>query len=261
MNRTLLPEVSSELLCSPSTEDWLGKREIFAPAARRATTAAHSCFLPAHYEAGYAYPLIVWLHGSGNQGSGNNEEELRQVMPLISVRNHVAIAPRGTQQVEGLRGAYSWGDSAEEIAEAGERVRDCIAIAQERFNVHPERVFIAGHAAGGTMAYRLGMEYPNLFAGAISLGGPVPRGSRPLKNINAARKLPLLLSVSPAEEQYPTAQVMDDLKFLHYAGFSLSLRLYPEGDGLTTAMFSDLNNWVMEQLSHGTILPDQRCDS
>ncbi len=253
MNRTLLPEASSQLLGSPSTENWLGSREIFSPADRRSTTPAHSCFSPIHYQAGYAYPLIVWLHGSGNPGAGSNEDELKQVMPLISVRNYVAIAPRGTRRLVDERGAYTWGDSAEEIAEAGQRVRDCIAIAQERFHVHPDRIYVAGHAAGGTMAYRLGMEYPDLFAGAISLGGPVPRGSRPLKNINAARQLPLLLSVSPTKENFTMPQVLDDLKFLHYAGLPLSLRLYPEGDELTTRMFSDLNKWVMKQFCSPSI--------
>jgi len=195
-----------------------------------------------HYEAGYAYPLIVWLHGPQS-----NEDELRQVMPMISVRNHVAIAPRGTRQVADVRGAFGWGDSADDIAEAGDRVQDCIAIAQERFNIHPDRIFVAGYSAGGTMAHRLGMEFPRQFAGAISLGGRVPRGSRLLKNINQARQMPLLLSVSPTTEKYSTEQVMDDLRLLHSAGLSLSLRLYPDGDELTTVMFSDLNHWVMEQ--------------
>jgi phospholipase/carboxylesterase len=151
--------------------------------------------------------------------------------------------------VEGVREAFGWGDSADDIAEAGTRVQDCIEIAQQRFNVHPDRIFVAGRSAGGTIAHRLGMEFPERFAGAISLGGQVPRGARLLKNINRARQLPLLLSVSPTQENYSTQQVMDDLRFLHCAGLSLSLRLYPDGDELTSVMLSDLNRWVMEQFT------------
>ena len=96
------------------------------------------------------------------------------------------------------------------------------------------------------MAHRIGMEFPELFAGAISLGGPVPRGSRPLRHINRVRQLPLLLAVSP-DQNYSINKVMEDLRFLHSAGCSLNLRLYPEGDQLTTTMLSDMDCWVMEQ--------------
>jgi phospholipase/carboxylesterase len=200
-----------------------------------------------HYESGYAYPLIVWLHGPGS-----NEEELPQVMPLISTRNHIAIAPRGTSSAGARRAqdngpACTWEETTAGISEASERVEHCIALARQRYNVHPERIFIAGYSAGGTMAHRLAMQSPERFAGAISLGGQVPRGSHLLKHINRARQLPLLLSASPTAEKYPTEQVMADLRFLHCAGLTLSLRLYPEGDDLTTVMFQDLNTWVMEQ--------------
>ena len=195
-----------------------------------------------HYEAGYSYPLIVWLHG--NQ---SNEDELPQVMPLVSTRNFVGIAPRGSNAVSDVPGAYTWDSSPAGIAEAADRVEDCIALVQDRWNINPDRIFVAGHSVGGTMAYRLGLEFPERFAGAISLGGRVPRGSRVLKNINRIRKLPLLLSVSPTENGYSTEHALSDLRFLHSAGTTLSLRLYPEGDELTTEMFKDMNCWVMEQ--------------
>ena len=50
---------------------------------------AHAWFLPLHYEHGYAYPLIVWLHGHGD-----DERQLRRIMPLLSMRNYLAVAPR-----------------------------------------------------------------------------------------------------------------------------------------------------------------------
>ena len=55
-----------------------------------------------------------------------------------------------------------------------------------------------------------------------------------------------MLSVSPSE-QYALESVMDDLRLLHFAGFSLALRLYPEGDELTTTMLADLDCWIMDQ--------------
>jgi len=243
MNRTAPPfdASPSDLLIPYAHFDWVGRRGISASTTPSMSDAAHCLFAPVHYESRYAYPLIVWMHGEGG-----NEEELWQIMPLLSVRNYVAVAPRGTQDSGRLRGGFDWGQSSGDLAEANERTRHCIELAQHRYNVHPRRIFIAGYAAGGTMAHRVGMENPDLFAGAISIGGPFPQGACPLRNINQARRLPLVLAVSPDADNYSNEKVMSDLRLLHYAGFSLSLRLYPEGDGLTTAMLSDVNAWVME---------------
>lgn len=246
MNRTLPPLASSQIVPVQDETRWSERQEFTLPAQEFSATC-HSCFTPVHYEAGYAYPLIVWLHGYQS-----NEDELPQVMPLVSARNFVAIAPRGSAAVQKVPGAYTWDDSDAGIAEAGDRVEECIALAQERWNINTDRIFVAGHGVGGTMAYRLGLEFPDRFAGAISLGGRVPRGSRLLKHIHRIRKLPLLLSVSPTESKYSTEQAMSDLRFLHSAGMTLSLRLYPEGDELTTEMFKDMNSWVMEQFCSST---------
>jgi phospholipase/carboxylesterase len=220
--------------------NWTPKRRTL-PAQYRVSSPC--CVLsPIHYEPGYAYPLVVWLHSANS-----SELELRQVLPLVSVRNFVGVAPRGTLRTDKTRRVYGWQQTSGDVADACQRVRDCVEIARNQFNIHADRVFVAGYGEGGTMALRVGMEHPEIFAGAISLGGRVPRGSNAFRRINAARRLPLMLSVSPCEQGYAGSQVMDDLKLLHSGGFSLELRLYPEGDSLTDTMLTDLNKWIMEQ--------------
>src|ERR1700676_406196 len=63
--------------------------------------APYALFGPLHYEANYAYPLLVWLHGPGD-----SEGQLKRIMPQISLRNYVAVAPRGT--ADWPAGAYHW---------------------------------------------------------------------------------------------------------------------------------------------------------
>ena len=70
---------------------------------RDGSFAPHATFAPIRYERGYAYPLVVWLHGALG-----NEQQLRRVMPLVSMRNYVAVAPRGTSGDRVRRGAFSW---------------------------------------------------------------------------------------------------------------------------------------------------------
>ena len=46
----------------------------------------HSVFVPLHYEANYSYPLLVWLHGPGD-----DERQLKKIMPLISMRRYPGL--------------------------------------------------------------------------------------------------------------------------------------------------------------------------
>lgn len=217
---------------------------------RRPNTSLHHClFSPIHYEPGYAYPLVVWLHGSDS-----SELELRQVMPLVSVRNYVGVAPRGTARTSDTQRLYGWRQTAGEIADACQRVRDCLDLARESFNIHDDRIFIAGYGDGGTMALRVGLEHPHLFAGAISLGGPVPRGGNAFHRINEARRLPLMLSASTNQDCYTNEQILDDVRLLHSGGFELSVMLYPEGTGLTDNMFEDIDSWVMQHACPSAVI-------
>ncbi len=209
----------------------------------RAAATHYSLFVPMHYERRYAYPLLVWLHGDGG-----SERELRQLMPHVSVRNYVAASARGTEPVEASGRRHTWASSRQSTGEAVERVRECIDAAQERFNVHAGRVFIAGFGCGGTMALRIALQLPEWFAGAISLGGPLPVGGCPFSRVNAARRLPLMLAACRESASYPEGRVASDLRLLHAGGFSLALRQYPGQDDLTTVMLADMDRWIMGQV-------------
>lgn len=250
MIRTLLPPQPSLL---PATHNsitaWPKKRKRPAPLRRQATSIPHCLYSPINYEAGYAYPMIVWLHGPNS-----SEGELRQVMPLLNSRNYVGVSPRGTVRTCKEERRFGWEQSASAVAESCHRTRQCIEIACNQFNVHDNRIFVAGYGVGGAMALRVGLEHPELFAGAISLGGRVPRGGHAFRRLNAARSLPLMMSVSPNEGEFTREQVMDDLRLLHSGGFSVSLNLYPDGDSLTDVMLADVNNWVMGLACPSTVV-------
>lgn len=252
MNRSPLPTqiIPPSLAAESNFEfDWQGKTSQASQCRPQLAGVSHCLFAPVHYQQGYRYPLIVWLHGPTS-----NEQELRDVMPLVSVRNYVAVAPRGTNRVEDTPRAFGWEQTAGSSNEAIQRVRHCIATAQDRFNIHADRIFLAGYGEGGTMALRLGLEHPDEFAGVISLGGPMPTGGRPLKRIAEARKLPLLISVSPDQDRFTLERAMENVRLLHSAGSPLSLRLYPEGESLTTVMLSDVDKWIMQHVCPETVV-------
>ncbi|MCA9259561.1 MAG: hypothetical protein KDA61_10200 [Planctomycetales bacterium] len=213
--------------------------------------AQHAVFAPMHYEKGYSYPLLIWLHSQGG-----SEHELRQVMPHVSVRNYVAAAVRGakTSAASQRSQGFCWRQSIDDTAEAADQVRRCIDQVSEQYNIHPDRIFLAGYEEGGTMALRVGLAHPEWFAGVASLEGPMPRGNSPLLRVNEARELPLLLAACRDSQIYAEGRVAEDLRLLHSAGFSLALRQYPGDHDLTTEMLADLNRWIMEQFSSATII-------
>lgn len=196
-------------------------------------------FAPIHYEQRYAYPLIVWLHDSDS-----TEQELKHVMPLVSMRNYVAIAPRGTS--ESNRGNFGWRQSSDAIEAAHARISECVAIAKDRFNIHDERVFLVGRGTGGTMALRTAWSDPERYAGVVAINGPLPARLSPLRRVNELRRVPCLLTTSRDSQKYPANQVCQDLRLLHVAGCTVALRQYPAGDELTSNMLSDLDRWLMD---------------
>lgn len=223
-------------------------------------TYPHYIFSPVHYEKGYAYPLIVWLHGSGA-----DETQLLRVMPKINLRNYVAVAPRGltwnesndfrpirdiksSKGVKTIGSTYDWPESSGAIDKAEQRIFESIERAKERYNVNPQRVFLVGFDVGGTMAFRMAMQYPNYFGGVVSLGGQFPEKNSVLLRWNKIREFPVFLSVGAQSATFTPEKLGQQLRLFHTAGMSVTIRQYNTGQELTSKMLEDVNRWIMERL-------------
>lgn len=199
-------------------------------------------FCPVHYEANYAYPLLVWLHSSGT-----DERQLLRVMPWISLRNFAAVAPCAPwfdQHGDG----YRWIASPSKLDVVYQLVEQAIEEAQQRLHIHPRRVFIAGYQEGGTMALRLALHRPEQFAAAASINGPFPRDGAPLHRLGSVRRLPLWIAQGEHATAYPRKQFDEDLKLFYTAAMTVMLRQYSCGDEIHVRMLSDLNSWLMERV-------------
>ncbi len=208
----------------------------------------HVLFAPQHYEPNYAYPLIVWLHGPAD-----DEQQLPRIMPIVSMRNYVAVAPRGVccgVSAQSHREQLRWLESADAAARAEQRVLDSIEIAWSKYHIAPKRIFVAGFDTGGTMAFHVAMNYPERFAGVLSFGGPFPAGKKPFRHLDRARRLAVFLAAGRDSTCYPPKHVCDDLRLLHSAGLSITLRQYPCRQELRPQMLRDMDRWVIEQITY-----------
>ena len=219
-------------------------RRVDAARVRKSVPAgdAVAYFAPEGYEGNYAYPLVVWLHHAGG-----DERQLARVMPLVSTRNYVGLGVRGPVAAE--RRGYAWPQTAEGIVAAEQQIAEAIAKARDRFNIHSERIFVAGYQSGGTMAYRVALRNPQRFAAAASIGGPFPEGQSPLARLTQIRKFPLLLAHCRDSQSYPIDRVCQELQLFHAAAMCVTLRQYPCDDEITTQMLSDLDRWLMQQVT------------
>lgn len=215
---------------------------------QRETAACY--FSPLHYEPKYGYPLLVWLHGAGE-----DETQLRHLMPSISLRNYVAVSVRGPLRLRLANGqyGYSWRRRPNSAALANERILSAIETAREKFHIHPGRIFLAGFGRGGSQAFRLALSAPELFAGVLSLSGRFPRGGAPLSRLNLSRQLPIFLATGRDSRKYPVEKACEDLRLMHAAGMEVSLRQYPCGHEIAARMLSDMDRWMMDRVAGSAI--------
>jgi phospholipase/carboxylesterase len=182
-------------------------------------------------------------------GPADHDRQLLRVIPHVSSRNYVGVAPRGVVEAEAAHEGFEWHQEEAAIESAERRVFECMEIAADRYHVSGDSVFLAGYQCGGTMALRIGLRHPSLFAGAISLGGPFPTGLAPLSQLRNARGFPLFIAQGRESRRYSPQRTCEELRLFHSAAMHVMLRQYPCADEMTTQMLSDLNVWIMEQVT------------
>ncbi|SRR6056297_320618 len=243
----------------PSSHSWNTKTEIQSSDGRQpifksflsdsSVAAPRAFFLPARYEKNYAYPLLVWLHQDGA-----DEQQISQVMPHVSVQNYVGVGIRGTRACDAAGHRYDWMQTPAGIAQAEQAIMDAVDNASQRYSINPERVFIAGYKAGGTMAQRIALRHPGHFAGVVSLGGGFPRGCRPLANLHQVRQLEMLLAFATDTKCFSIDALVDDLRLMNAARMRVEVQQFDATDEMMVPVLRHVDQWMMSLVT-GQQLP------
>lgn len=241
------------------------------PTSSTPTTLVETRFIPRQYEPNYAYPLLVLFHPRGG-----DEDQMVRAMPALSWRNYVGLGLRGPEPVikrDGLAG-FGWGGEfglpercslrrraepqATEVVRRAlfhpepddlDRLEDAVftAIRKTRslLHVHSERIFLVGCGEGAAVAYRLGLTYPERFAGVVSINGWLPSTFRPLARMRACRQLPILAVHGAWNAKHPLQQARREVSALRAGGLRVAFQSYPCTHKLNNHMLGDVDNWLM----------------
>jgi phospholipase/carboxylesterase len=228
-------------------------------------------FIPQRYEPNYAYPLLVLFHPRGG-----DEQQMMHSMPALSWRNYVGLSLRGPEAClkHGSLDSYGWGPEfarpnrklprpapALPDAEVVRRrlldsyhdplddLEDGVfaAIRQTRrvLHIHSERIFLVGYGEGAAVAYRLGLSYPERFAGVVAINGWLPGGFRPLGRLKACRDLRILVVHGEWNARVLIRSARRDVAMLRAGGLRVAFQSYPCAHRITSPMLSDVDTWLI----------------
>jgi predicted peptidase len=205
--------------------------------------------LPHDYQpARFAYPLVLFLHGSGERGSDNHAQLRHGVAgfnaPTVRARHPaIVVAP---QAPAGGNWGGSWYGGRTPIQD------QAIAIARElatRGSVDADRVYLAGLSMGAIGGWDLLVRATGLFAAALLVcGDPDPA------NAEALRDLPIWSLhggaddvVRPDNDRAIAARIAalgGELRYTELPGV---------GHEAWTPVFADdaVHDWLFAQRRHG----------
>ena len=244
--------------------------------AGRTSPLVEARFIPRQYEPNYAYPLLVLLHARGG-----DEDQLVNAMPALSWRNYVGLGLRGpTPVVKRDRPAgFGWGpdfelpdrnsfrarpqpSEAESVrralfepdADPIDRLEEGVftGIRQTRslLHVHSERIFLVGCGEGAAVASRLGLTFPDRFAGVVAINGWLPGGFRPLGRLRACRDFPVLVVHGAWNSRVPLPRARRDVATLRAGGLRVAFQSYPCNHRLSSGMLADVDTWLMNHCTN-----------
>jgi phospholipase/carboxylesterase len=185
-------------------------------------------------------------------GHGGNEEQILRLAPRVSRRNFVSIGLRGPVCLgpnrKGSLG-FSWGD-ASHLSSIEDYLLQAIQQTRLHYHIHSERIFLAGFAEGATLAYRMGLMFPDKINGVIALNGHMPREDRPLLRLPAARSLQVFIGHGIANSVVPTSMVRTDHRLLYAAGMDVEMHSYATNHRLHADMLRDVNRWIIRRCTN-----------
>lgn len=189
----------------------------------------HDLYIPNHYEAGYAYPLIVWITAADAP-----QDALKTTMRRISDRNCLAVAVRP--------------DSARRLED---QLVETVRAVRKKYHVHSERIYLAGIGDQATRALKIGLARPEWFGGIIALDPVLPSQYRWLSRFEALQGKRVFLAAdshNPAQIE-ATRQIQ---RLLWSSGMAVSAYFNETQNGIDHGLLREIDRWMIHAIEEST---------
>jgi phospholipase/carboxylesterase len=234
---------------------------------------AEACYVPQRYEPNYPYPLLVMFHHRGG-----DEQQMVRSASAMNWRNYAGLSLRGPEPVvrHGEPVGFGWGPEfgrrdraalrtpvpigdverfrrrmADESTDPIDILEDAVFAAirktRQTLHIHSERIFLVGSGEGAAVAYRLGLTYPERFAGVVAINGWLPGHFRPLGRLKACRDLKVLVVHGEWNARARVETARRDVAVLRAGGLNVAFQSYPCAHRLTSPMLADVDTWLINQ--------------
>jgi len=205
----------------------------------RTVSGKYLLYLPETYgnDATQHWPLLLFLHGSGERG--DNLDLLKKHGPpkLIAAGKQfpfIVVSPQCPRNEK-------W--SPEVLTALLDEV-------QEKYAVDKDRVYVTGLSMGGFGTWMLATEHPDRFAALVPIcGGGNPRQADRLKNI------PIRVFHGAKDQVVKMEMSQEMVDALNAAGGKVQFTIYPEANHDSwTQTYDDpkLYEWLLQQRRGGS---------
>lgn len=173
---------------------------------------------------GETYPLVVFLHGSGERGNDNEKQLAHGASTFSNPSNSdkypaFVIFPQckdksWTSSTDAR--SFMPGSATPPITDAEKMVVDLVKQTISEYPIDPARVYIVGISMGGIAAYDLACRFPDVFAAAVPICGAVnPDRLMTAKDVN------FMIFHGEDDDEVPNICGREAYKALNAAGASV----------------------------------------
>jgi len=215
----------AQVLAAPTAARWRAKgdqkRSYRFEAAN--TDVPYRVVVPESWDGKAALPLVMFLHGAGNDESSYLDQNGKQMVSLAQQHGYLLVSPLGLQGAYGtfLRLPAVFGQPAEAakkiaaITPESESTnelseKDVINVLELVLNEYPidrSAMFLTGHSMGSAGTWYLGAKYSAYWAALAPMSGPFVQETGYLWD--DVRKLPLFVTEGTQAESLAGSRALE----------------------------------------------------
>jgi dienelactone hydrolase len=196
--------------------------------ARNSGGAKYVVFVPKGY-TGQPTRLLVGLHGCGDSAMNYADWGVAP-FEKRATQTHIGISVDGAS---GNSGCWNVANDAAKVQAAIDDISQCLY-------VHQKQIVISGYSSGGILAYTLGLQNADKYAGILILNsGLYSTGKADALLAGAARKIPIAHRAHQNDTTFPQSKVVPDWNKIEAAGFPLDKATTPGDHNGTSGDWAD----------------------